>query len=294
MIIIFLLLQLLIKFYFMKMASNLTSLVFEQLDQTGSNYIIWRKDVETYLIGHNQQYVLEPNTPITNQQRALAYEFLRRHIDTNLKLEYGNVNCPKELLRHLDDRFNHQKEVLLPIATTEWNDLRFQDFKKVNEYNAAMFKIISTLQYCGRIVTDADMIEKTLSTFHMSNSVLAATYRLLGYKNYCDLLKQLLLQEKNNEILVKNHNSRPTGSKAFHESNAVSTSYFENGRGRGKGQSRGRGRGYGNGRGRGQGKFYNPGKGRKFVSDKNPDPPQKKQKRNVQGNRKKRYEVICF
>ncbi|XP_071689146.1 uncharacterized protein [Rutidosis leptorrhynchoides] len=39
----------------------------------------------------------------------------------------------------------------------EWRTLRFLDFKKVNEYSSAMFKICSQLQFCGHEINDADM-----------------------------------------------------------------------------------------------------------------------------------------
>jgi hypothetical protein len=59
--------------------------------------------------------------------------------------------------------------------------------------------------------------------------------------------------EQNNEILMKNHQSRPTGSSLFPEANAISfpeanaTSFKGNhGRGRGRDPRRGRGRGRNN------------------------------------------------
>ncbi|KAI9085827.1 hypothetical protein K1719_032241 [Acacia pycnantha] len=56
----------------------------------------------------------------------------------------------------------------------------------------------------------------------------------------------------NNELLLKNHESRPTGSTPFPEANAVTNESFS-GRGRGRkgGYSRGRGRGRGRGPNRG-------------------------------------------
>ncbi len=44
--------------------------------------------------------------------------------------------------------------------------LRLQDFKSVNEYNFALFKISSQLKLCGEKITDEDMLEKTNTTFH--------------------------------------------------------------------------------------------------------------------------------
>ncbi|XP_057251651.1 uncharacterized protein LOC104890901 [Beta vulgaris subsp. vulgaris] len=86
-------------------------------------------------------------------------------------------------------------------------------------------------------------------------------YREKEFKKYSELISCLLVAEQNNELLMKNHESRPTGSAPFPEANATSHNGKENyqannsgrGRGRGYGHGRGRGRGYGNGRGRGRG-----------------------------------------
>ncbi|KAL0329127.1 UNVERIFIED_CONTAM: hypothetical protein Sradi_4899400, partial [Sesamum radiatum] len=86
--------------------------------------------------------------------------------------------------------------------------LRLQDFKTVSEYNSAMFRISSQLKLCGEQITDADMLEKTFSTFHASNMLLQQQYR-----------------EKVN-VATHNHYN--------HESY----------RGRGRGRGRGHGRGY--------------------------------------------------
>jgi hypothetical protein len=73
------------------------------------------------------------------------------------------------------------------------------------------------------------------------------------FKKYSELISCLLVAEQNNELLMKNHRSRPTGSSPFPEANATSfpeanaTSFKENrGRGRGCGPRRGRGRGRNN------------------------------------------------
>ena len=46
-----------------------------------------------------------------------------------------------------------------------------QDFKSINEYNSAMFKITSQLKLCGDTVSDVDMMKK-MFTFHASNVLL--------------------------------------------------------------------------------------------------------------------------
>ncbi|XP_021732978.1 uncharacterized protein LOC110699770 [Chenopodium quinoa] len=137
------------------------------------------------------------------------------------------VEDPKELWDCLNERFGHHKMVLLPKALFDWTNLWFQDFKSVIDYNSTIHEIVSILRYCDHPVTDEQMIEKTLTTFHA---------------------------KQNSDLLLKIHNIRPTGSLAtHHEANATSSyppeanatrrggrGYF-NGRGRGRGNYRGRG-----------------------------------------------------
>ncbi|GKE86090.1 putative reverse transcriptase domain-containing protein [Tanacetum coccineum] len=92
------------------------------------------------------------------------------------------------------------------------------------------------------------MLEKTFSTLHASNLLLQQQYRERGFRKYCDLISCLLVAEQNNELLMKNHESRPTGSAPLSEAN-VATYNQSGGRGRGSDHGRGRGRGRGHGRG---------------------------------------------
>nr|GEW23134.1 hypothetical protein [Tanacetum cinerariifolium] len=103
----------------------------------------------------------------------------------------------------------------------EWRSLRFQDFKKVNEYSSALFRICSQLKFYGQSVIDADMLEKTYSTFHASNMTLLQQYQLHKFTRYSELNAYLLVAEQNNELLMKNHQSRHTGSLAYPEVNAT-------------------------------------------------------------------------
>jgi hypothetical protein len=47
-------------------------------------------------------------------------------------------------------------------------------------------------------------------------------YRERGFKKYLELISCLLVAEQNNELLMKNHQSRPTGSSPFPKANATS------------------------------------------------------------------------
>ncbi|KAL0395098.1 UNVERIFIED_CONTAM: hypothetical protein Slati_4476000 [Sesamum latifolium] len=106
-------------------------------------------------------------------------------------------------------------------------------------------------------------LEKIFSTFHASNLVLQQQYRERGFKIYSELISCLLVAEENNQLLLNNHHTRPTGSKPLPENSAAlpeaNATSLRKGRGRYHGSPRGhsyrRGRGHsGHGRGRGNGR----------------------------------------
>ncbi|GKA97852.1 hypothetical protein Tco_0825746 [Tanacetum coccineum] len=78
-------------------------------------------------------------------------------------------------------------------------------------------------------------------------------YREREFIKYCDLISCLLAVEQNNELLMKNHESRPTGSAPLSKENVV-TYNQSGGRGCGSDHGRGRGRRRGHGQGRGFGR----------------------------------------
>jgi hypothetical protein len=116
-----------------------------------------------------------------------------------------------------------------------------------------MFRITSELKLCREKITDENMSEKIFFTFYISNLLLQQQYRERGFKKYSELISCLLVAEQNNEILMKNHQSRPTDSSPFSKANATAfteanaTSFKGNhGRGLGRGPRRGRRRGRNN------------------------------------------------
>ncbi|XP_057250111.1 uncharacterized protein LOC130591190 [Beta vulgaris subsp. vulgaris] len=133
-------------------------------------------------------------------------EFARHHLHEGLKTEYLTVKDPQVLWSNLKER------------------------------------ITSQLKLCGKKITDAEMLEKTYTTFHANNVVLQTQYREKECK-YSELISCLLVAEQNNELLMKNHESRPTGSTPFPEANATSHNGKEKYQANNSGQ--GRGRGYG-------------------------------------------------
>jgi hypothetical protein len=60
------------------------------------------------------------------------------------------------------------------------------------------------------------MLKRTFFTFHASNIILQQQYRERNFKRYSEQISCLLMDEQNNELLIKkNHQSHHTGSKPF-------------------------------------------------------------------------------
>lgn len=239
--------------------SNLTNLEFVALDISGKNYLSWILNAEIHIDAKGLGDIIKEGNKTSSQDKAKAMIFLRHHLHEGLKNEYLTVKDPSVLWKNLKERYDHQKTVILPTARYEWMHLRLQDFKNVSDYNSALFRITSKLQLCGETVTESDMLEKTFSTFHASNVLLQQQYREKGFKKYSELISCLLVAEQNNELLMKNHESRPTGTAPFPEVNVASHD---------QGQNNGRGRGRNNGRGRGRGRGYGRGNNSKFSHQK--------------------------
>ncbi|XP_058775195.1 uncharacterized protein LOC131649450 [Vicia villosa] len=74
-------------------------------------------------------------------------------------------------------------------------------------------------------------------------------YREKGFIKYSDLISCLLVAKQNNELLMKNHEARPTGTTPFPEVNVARHDHYRKNRGRGRAYARGRGRNYAHGLG---------------------------------------------
>nr|GEU58402.1 retrovirus-related Pol polyprotein from transposon TNT 1-94 [Tanacetum cinerariifolium] len=175
---------------------NIEKIKFPALDITGANYIQWTGYVKRHLKSIGALATIQEGNKCTEETKAKVDVFIHQHIDE--MLEY------------------------------EWNNLRFQYFKKVNEYTSVLLRICRALRFCGQTVTEGDMLEKTFSTFHASNINLQQQYRLQNFKRYSDLNVNRLIAEKNKELLMRNHQNRPTGSLAIPEANVVNNKDTKN------------------------------------------------------------------
>jgi hypothetical protein len=100
----------------------------------------------------------------SNMSKFSALKVMRNHIHPDLKMEYMYEEDPRVLWTSRKNRYEQHKSIVLPEVMHEWNNLRLQDFKTVDEFNHVVHKICSKLRFCEREHTEADKIEKTLST----------------------------------------------------------------------------------------------------------------------------------
>ena len=88
----------------------------------------------------------------------------------------------------------------MPTASHEWNYLHLQDFKTIDEYNHDVHRVSQKLRFCGKEPTEAEKIEKTLSTMLPSERILTLSYREKNFKDYALLIQTLRQTEKNHEM----------------------------------------------------------------------------------------------
>ena len=121
----------------------------------------------------------------------------------------------------IEQRFNNVRESLLPDLEVKWLNLCFCDFFSVLDFNSEALCIKSLMEFCQRTIIDAMLIEKTLSTFPVSDLVVAKNYRIevlnRRITRFHELISALSVAEKHEKILVKNYNARPVGTKAIPE-----------------------------------------------------------------------------
>ena len=246
--------------------SKINNLDFAALNLSGDNYLQWTLDAKIILKSKGLGECITEGNNASEKDRYSAILIIRHHLIESLKDQYLTIENPLDLWTELKTRYDHQRTVLLPKAMYDWRNLRIQDFKSVDEYNSALFKIVSKLKLCGEDITDKDMLEKTFSTFHTSNVLLQQQYREKGFTTYANLISCLLLAEQNNELLMRNSELRPPGTnplpkahatvEAKKESNHVQSDSQHN---RGRGKWHGRGGRDRNSFGRGQGNSYGRG-----------------------------------
>ena len=123
--------------------TNLAKLEFVALDITGKNYLSWILDAEIHLEANALGETIKDGNNASNQDKAKVMIFLWHYLHEGLKAEYLTIKDHLVLWNNLNERYDHQKMVILPKARYDWMHLRLQDYKTVSEYNSAMFRISS-------------------------------------------------------------------------------------------------------------------------------------------------------
>jgi len=189
---------------------------FETLALDGSNFPQWAMDIEVGLTTRGLFMCLSAPPagapPIPDYVKFGALSIIRNNLHPDVKAEYMYEKNPQVLWESLKQRYEQQRACVLPEATHQWNHLRFQDFKSVDAYNHAVHKLCTKLRFCEKEPTDADKIEKTLSTMLPSQWILTEQYREKGFTVYSRLIQSLRQSEKNHELSVWNSQQRPTGT----------------------------------------------------------------------------------
>ena len=99
------------------------------------------------------------------------------------------------------------------------------------------------MKLCGRTLEDKDLINKTLSTFHPKLTYVSCQYKKDNYKTYVALSNALQQDQGEDETIMQNHLSRPTGTVTPPEAHATSFKKNDNkGKGTHKAPWKGKGK----------------------------------------------------
>ncbi|XP_020243507.1 uncharacterized protein LOC109821758 [Asparagus officinalis] len=121
--------------------SDISKRAFVELAVDGSNYLTLALDVEIYIDSCDLSSTIDPASQSTSAQKAKALIFLRHHLNKDLKNEYLTEKDPAILWQSLKDRFDQQTTIML-----------------------------LQLKLCKQNITEDELIEKTLFTFHAIGS----------------------------------------------------------------------------------------------------------------------------
>ena len=97
----------------------IAKLEFVTLEVSKKTYVLCMIDVKMHLESMRISNAIYEFNNCLAQEKAKAQVFLRKHIDEMLRFEYLDVTDPSILWNLLKERFDHQKEVILPNARDE-------------------------------------------------------------------------------------------------------------------------------------------------------------------------------
>jgi hypothetical protein len=196
--------------------SSLEKLRFPALKHGGANYVTWSLEARNHLRADGlistiqDDYTLDGNTDKQLCTASKAVCLILRHLPEEIKSNYLDEENPSKIWHSLKLRFDtDRKTALLPLAIEEWNKLYFYNFKTVAEFSSEVYRITTQLGWCGKIISEEDKIEKTLTTVHPCERILAAQHRKANHTMFDQLIAAMLIDEKHGILLQRNHEERP-------------------------------------------------------------------------------------
>jgi hypothetical protein len=191
--------------------ARLQALQFIPLTANGFNFLEWENDTKIAL-GAEEFIVYLNKVAFVGLPEVLKFQtlqILRHHIGPSLRQQYIQVEHPADLWTQLYEGFYHEQTIFLPEARNDWINLRVLDFPDLISFNAELHRITAQLRLCGETVTEAQLIDKTLSIFPPAIAILAQQYRNMRFAKHSELISHLLLAKKHQHILLKNAEARP-------------------------------------------------------------------------------------
>ena len=104
----------------------------------------------------------------------------------------------------------HEKTIYLPQTKSDWIQLRVIDFPDLVTFNAKLHQITAHLCLCREMIEERELIDKTLTIFSPAYALFAQQYRNMKFKTHAKLMSYLLMDEKQQQFLLKNAEQRPT------------------------------------------------------------------------------------
>lgn len=92
----------------------IVELDFVTIDILGNNYLSWILDIERQLENMHLEHTIKEGKEASLEDRAQTINFLRRHLDERLKVDYLKIKDPLVLWKSLNDRYHHQQKVIPP------------------------------------------------------------------------------------------------------------------------------------------------------------------------------------
>lgn len=94
--------------------ANPAKLEFATLNMMGEIYMTWTIDLKMHVESMGLSQTVVKNNKESNQNKAKAIIFIRKHLDESLKEEYLCVEDPKDPWNELKEIFDHQMDITLP------------------------------------------------------------------------------------------------------------------------------------------------------------------------------------